>query len=307
VRWALLVMAVARGAWADAAVPGEEKRPGVAPPPSVSLAEECFEAPPARRADDEARRLQREIDALPDDSPQMPFRRLEMAHLFESTTRFYATQPGEDQKMRDWLKAAVKEYLRITSDSRFSSFEKMDEALGNLANLLTNSHREDLARPIFKRLVKDHPSSRFIPGAYTSFGDYYLDQKDAEHALMFFDKVLQFPGTRCHAYAQYRSGLAQQLLGDHKRAMEAEVRALGDRPSEAVAEAAKQALVASYAQVGEAARAWAFFQRVTPRDTRRLVEQLASAYQRLGKVAEYNQAVRQVKQPQPGAGIAEPF
>src|SRR5205085_8446829 len=121
-------------------------------------------------------------------------------------SQYKGQQADFEKREKQWLVAAVKEYKLIIDNDKFASYKRMDQVLFYLAYLLTQQKREDLARPIFKRLIKDFPQSQYLPDAYLSFGAYFFEQKDMENALKFYDKVLQYPESRVYSYALYFEG-----------------------------------------------------------------------------------------------------
>ena len=86
-----------------------------------------------------------------------------------------------------WLLRAVEAYLAA---SRHRAYERMDEVLFRLAHLLASVKKEGEAREFLLRLVKDHPTSRYVPDAYLAFGELYFDRGDMESALAFYRYVV---------------------------------------------------------------------------------------------------------------------
>ncbi len=196
--------------------------------------------------DAQIKTLQRLIDVTGDDDPDKPDFLFRMAELYAEQQQYYnfrareldqqvfaAQQAGKDadatklkaqqadyeKKEKQWLTGAVKEYLLVANGPKYTSYKRMDYVLFYLAYLLTQQKREDLARPLFKRLIKDFPKSPFIPNAYLSFGEYYFQQKDLENALKFYDKVLTFTDSTVWGYAKYMEGWCYFNLGDFKQAL----------------------------------------------------------------------------------------
>jgi tetratricopeptide (TPR) repeat protein len=288
--------------------------------------------------DSQIKVLQKLIDNTSDDDPEKPDYLFRMAELYAEQEHYYnfkardldqkifdAKQAGKDplanqlgtqqkdfeKREKDWLKAAVKEYLQVTGppdkpNDKFKSYKRMDQVLFYLAFLLTQQKREDLARPYFKRLIKDFPNSQYIADAYLSFGEYYFEAKDIEHALQFYDKVLQFPQSRVYGYARYKEGWCYFNLQDYKKALETFVAVVTETKADkkdtnkiALVKEAKKDIVRAYSQIDTATpdKAWLFFQRVDQPDGKfapTMLEQLGEHYNGQGKFDNSVKVYRQL-------------
>ncbi len=252
--------------------------------------------------DSQIKVLQKLIDNTGDDDPEKPDYMFRMAELYAEQEHYYNFRARElDQKVFDaqqsnktalanqllaqqkdyekrehtWLLAAIKEYTQVTNNPKYASYKRMDQVLFYLAFLLTQQKREDLARPQFKRLIKDYPTSQYIPDAYLSFGEYYFEQKDIENALKFYDKVLQFPQSRVFGYAQYKEGWCYFNLQDYAKALRTFVDVIkttkvakGDANKIALIKEARKDAVRAYSQIDTASveKAWPFFENICQGD-----------------------------------------
>ncbi len=228
-----------------------------------------------------------------------------------------AQQKDYEKKEKDWLLAAVKEYTQVTNNPKFNAYKRMDQVLFYLAFLLTQQKREDLARPQFKRLIKDYPNSQYIPDAYLSFGEYYFEQKDIENALKFYDRVLQFPESRVYGFAQYKEGWCYFNLQDYKKALEIFVKVISDTKVDkkdtnriALIKEAKKDLVRAYSQIDAASvdKAWPFFQKygvMGPGDNSKMpmtmLELLGEQYNAQGKFDNSIKVYKQLMKNEPGS------
>jgi tetratricopeptide (TPR) repeat protein len=206
---------LARVAGADAAVPDPS-----APPAGP----ECFAPPPGAAKPQELTTLRALIEASPAESPDLPdlLLRLGRDEAAEQNARHLAAlarggggqpDPVEEQRSLTVGKDAARHLSRLVTNPRWYKFPRLDEALAILADLLVRMGRADLARPLYKRLVKDYPSSPRTARSYAYFGDYYLEQEhDPAHALQFFEKVLaQWPDSPCGAHARAQTARAHAL------------------------------------------------------------------------------------------------
>src|SRR5262249_20613614 len=148
--------------------------------------------------DAQIKTLQKLINVTADSDPEKPDLMFRMAELYAEQEHYYnfraremdqkvfeAQQKGGqdalvnnlkgqqadfDKKEKAWLVSAVKQYLAVANNPAFNNYKRMDQVLFYLAYLLTQQKREDLARPYFKRLIKDFPKSQYIAYAFLSFG-----------------------------------------------------------------------------------------------------------------------------------------
>ena len=108
----------------------------------------------------------------------------------------------------------------MVGQSVFVMKERMDEVLFRLAALLSSAKKDDQAREYFHRLIKDYPTSKYIPDAYLAFAEHAFDGGDMDAALKFYEKVEQFPKSSVYPYAAYKKGWCYINLGNHKAALE---------------------------------------------------------------------------------------
>lgn len=201
-----------------------------------------------------------------------------------------------ETREKEWIRAATKEFLLIVNHPRFYGYKRMDQVLFHLVYLLARQNREDLARPIFQRLLKDYPRSQYIPDAYLSFGDYFFAQKDIENALTSYDKVVQLPSSRVHEYARYKEAWCYFRLQDFKKALEAFVDVItttkaanGETGKIHLITEAKRDAVKAYAQLGTNGtpdKAWPLFKRIGGDYATTMLEMLAQQYQAMGKAEQ---------------------
>ena len=110
---------------------------------------------------------------------------------------------GYLRQEQTWTLEAVKAYIAATS---YPKYERMDEVLFRLAALLTSVKKDDQAREYFHRLIKDYPTSKYIPDAYLAFAEHAFEGGEMEAALKFYEKVEQFPKSSVYPYAAYKKG-----------------------------------------------------------------------------------------------------
>jgi TolA-binding protein len=213
--------------------------------------------------------------------------------------RLGAQQADEEKRARDFLTRAVAAYIELVNGP--APYAKMDEALFAVAQLSTEAGRADAARAFYKRILKDHPTSRYVPDALLAFGEYYFDAGDLEHAVQSYDLVLQHPDSPIAIYALYKKGWCDFNLGDFKGALAtflsviAESRKGSARARLQLEREARKDAVRAYAHVGTPERAWPFFQRVGgDAAAPGMLEQLALLYHEQGKFDSATRLYRQL-------------
>lgn len=159
-----------------------------------------------------------------------------------------------------------------------ATLPRLDEML--FAYAVSSGKRGDEARMknTFLRLIREYPTSRLIPLAYVSFGDYYFDRRELEHAAQLYQKIEDgYPDSPAAAYVLYKHAWCDLLASrsgegdrwadaiDHfARAVEVSL-AREDRETadaRALRDAARLDLVEAYMHAGRAAKAQAFFEQV---------------------------------------------
>jgi TolA-binding protein len=278
--------------------------------------------------------LKRLIDNTSDSDPEKPDLLYRMAELYAEQQRYYnfrareldakifdalnrgdnaladklkKDQASYQQKENQWLLAAVKQYIQVVDNPKFEKYKRMDQVLFYLAYLLNQVKKEEAARKYFKRLIKDYPSSIYLPDAYLSFGEYYFENKEFENALKFYDKVLQYPDSRVYGFAKYKEGWVYYNLGDFKQAMQVfvDVVEYANKPvkdkvqaanRKALQKEARKDIVRTYARLPgtNPEKAWPFFQKYGGDYAPTMMELLGELYNGQGMFEESIKVYRQL-------------
>ena len=296
-----------------------------APRPDIKLGEflQDRKKRSKRITDLQIRKMQSLIAVTDESDPQKPDFFFRAGELYRENQRFFfdqahaldqkifelppaqraplqAEQQGYLKQEQVWLLEAVKAYIGAT---RYPKFDRMDEVLFRLAALLTSVKKDDQAREFFHRLIKDYPTSKYIPDAYLAFAEHAFKGGDMDAALKFYEKVEQFPKSSVYPYAAYKKGWCYINIGDHKTALETfvgVVRLTQGRPSgergelEVLAKEAKKDIVKSYAEVGGPDKARVFFAKVGGDYAPKMMELLAERYWEDGKPAESTRVYKQI-------------
>jgi len=69
-------------------------------------------------------------------------------------------------------------------------------------------------------LVRDHPTSPFVPHAYFAFGEFYFAEGRMQDAANLFEKASMFPDSDVVPFAMHRIAWCQVNLGDDQKALQ---------------------------------------------------------------------------------------
>jgi TolA-binding protein len=237
------------------------------------------------------------------------FRARSLDHkIFEAKEkdRLKAQQADELKLEEKATLEAVKRYLEVANDHL--DYKKMDEVLFDLGRLLREAKKDEAARGFWKRLIKDYPTSKYVPDGLLAFGDDAFQRRDIENALIFYQKVMSYSDNSLSEYARYMSGWCYFNLARFKDALEAFVTVIdhahrGEKlvGRLALEREAKKDTVRAYAQIGSPDKAWPFFQRVGGESAPMMLEQLAELESSQGKFLDAVRLYRQLIALQPNS------
>src|SRR5579871_7946 len=298
--------------------------------PTLTL--EAFEADHRARVkqltDAQIEKMRALLRITENDDPQRPDLLFRAGELYAENERFFFTQaraldqriyetpPGDaratlerqravaERARETWLLEAVKAYVEAT---HYPRYERMDEVLFRLATMLMGAKKEPQAREFFHLLIKDHPTSKYIPDAYLAFGEHAFDEGRMEEALRFYEKVAELPKSSLYPYAVYKEGWCYVNLGDYKQALQIFVgvvrtaRERGGKTAgkpggalEALGREAKKDVVKAYAHVGGPDKAWPFFRQVGGEYAPKMMEALAELYWEQGEAADSSRVYKRI-------------
>lgn len=168
------------------------------------------------------------------------------------------------------------------------------------------------ARKKLFEIISKYPASEHTPVAYLFFGEFFFQDAEAgagagdptkyEIARQAYEKVLAYPvaTTPAYAYAAYRCALAWRATNENEKALQRFQDAIKARPAQPVqapllAQAATDALITTYAVVGEPEAAKHLFRAAAlPPKT---VAALGEEYLRRGTPSDAVAAVESILQP----------
>ena len=224
------------------------------------------------------------------------FRGMEMHGKIDAakTKKEKKTLKGKQKKYFEAAKksllSSVKAYKRVAENPKFKDYPRMDEALFFYAYTLTSAKYTKEARKVFHKLIKDYPSSKYIPEAYLAFADYYFTQNSLANAERFYDKVLQFPKSSVYNYAMYKKGWVYLNLDQPTDALQTfydvAQRTKKKKKYEVLNRASKKDYVRAYAEVGKPQLAYKAFQRVDKKYAFTMLTILGEIYLSQGKAGK---------------------
>ena len=224
---------------------------------------------------------------------------LEQAGKKEAARLEKARQKKLEGMARKASEAAAKAYAALVGDKRWAKWTRMDEALYYYAFELGQLGRQADMQDTYVRLLREHPTSRFVPQVYVSFGDQMFTSGDIAKARTLYEKVIDgYPDSPVYAYAIYKSawcylnpvGTAEP---DYARSLQRfvdtikatlEGRAGSEANGKQLRRDARRDLVAAYVHTGKPSKAWDFFRKVGRGPTadqdmsREMMVRLASTY-----------------------------
>jgi len=266
------ILGLAAPALADVAFPREQQPPppllAVALPapaptpmaaPSIDLTSVVKVEAPVRAEQEQilVQLIQDTPDSQAEEKADYYFR---LATLYTSL-QLAAPKPDQ-QKM--YLLKAVKAYKGLTDNDAFRDFPKMDRALFMYGYTLQSGRYMKEARAVYDKLLKDYPSSSYVPTAHLAFGEYYFEQHMLADAEERYKQVLKFPRSDVYAYAMYKIGRIHFEMQRFQEALEAYFEVVRLTQTSALRDAAEAGFVAAYTQVGKPAQAHDAFMRVDP-------------------------------------------
>lgn len=180
------------------------------------------------------------------------------------------------------MQAVISILLVLTALAAQASDQELFE---RARSLWDQGQRQEAARA-YRDLIKNYPTSKYVPDAYLAFGEYYFDQGKIGKALKVYKKVVDFKDSKVYSYAMYKMGWCYFNITDYDRALEQFVTVVkycdsqrqktGQEPKLRI-EALNDAALA-YSHAGKANAAPAFFKRLAPKEAGKLLERLAGMY-----------------------------
>ena len=178
---------------------------------------------------------------------------------------------------------ALTEGAALVAAPGFAQLAVADRVLATHAAALGAARRTDEARAVWRRLITDHPTSRWIATGYVALGDAAFDDRDLVAARTYYERAL--PDPLVGAYARYKRGWTSFNLGDMTDAL-SDFLIVVRTAREPLRRTARADVVRAYAEVGAPEKAVAFFRSIDATDAGAMVLRLADLYLDQGKLRE---------------------
>jgi tetratricopeptide (TPR) repeat protein len=271
--------------------------PKPAPTPD-SIMDSQLAAVPYR--EEQVQLLKKLIASAPDSDPDKPDYLFRLGELYASQQRVYRLQSAKADiagdkagmkaaadKAHTFMIGAVSTYKDLTDNDTFRNFPKMDLALFYYAYTLQGGRYLKEMRAVYDKLLKNYPSSKYVPEAHLAFADYYFEAGQLSDAEARYKRVLEFPSSNAYWYAMYKLGWIDLNLAKHTDALDIFFKVANATKNNAKYEvlnrASKKDFVRAYAEIGKADKALDAFKRVDTKAAFGMLETLSDFYLEQGK------------------------
>jgi tetratricopeptide (TPR) repeat protein len=205
----------------------------------------------------------------------------------QQKAKLVAESNQAQDKAKQYLLKAVKTYKALTDNDAFRNYPKMDMALFYYGYTLQSAKYVKEARVAYDKLLKNYPSSRYVPDAHLAFADYFFEAGQLDDAEARYKMVLKFPKSTAYWYAMYKMGWIDLNKQRFQDALETFFQVAqgtrSDKKQEVLNRAAKKDFVRAFAEIGKADKAYVTFQRVDQKYAFDMLEILADLYLGEGK------------------------
>ena len=173
------------------------------------------------------------------------------------------------KQSKKYREKAIRLYMQVIND--FNFYSRMDEVVYSLAYNLDEEKKSAEALVYYRKLIKNHPDSKFIPDGWLAFGEFYFNEGNVDKALASFKKILKFPNSRIYGFALYRIGWCYYNIGEFPNSLKMfkmviELGKAGTKKHQksriTLQKEARKDFVLVYSHVGTAKKAKSYFSRV---------------------------------------------
>ncbi len=221
-------------------------------------------------------------------------------------TRYERERDSYVRKQEEWQLKAIDLYRQI--EANYPTYPDLDRVLYHLAFSLNVIDQGDEALGYYVRLATEHPESRYLPDALYNVGDYYFDENEFANAIVFYEKVGNFPESRVYGLSLFKQGWCYYNLQNYERAFESflavirytdQLESQGKEVPLRLKEEAEGDLVLVYSHVGTATKALPFFKKVSPTGYLALGARLAELYTDQGKFDDSSRLLQTIIREDP--------
>lgn len=193
-----------------------------------------------------------------------------------------------------WQEETTNAYKIVVNN--YPTYENLDSALYYLGFTLVQMDRMKDAFPYFARIVRERPTSRYVPDALLNIGEYFFESEDMAQAERMYSEVENFKDSSAYSMAIYKKGWCFYNLGQFDDSMNQFLKVIDYVRSgvatkigyaEQLLVMAQRDLVMVYSQVGSPENALRVFKAISPAGYMDLAIRLAEGYASQG---EYNKS-----------------
>jgi tetratricopeptide (TPR) repeat protein len=209
---------------------------------------------------------------------------------------------GFEKNATKYRTEAFKAYVEIVKSK--PDWKDIDKVLFSIGYTLHELGKEEQARDFYKKLIKEHPDSPYVPDALLSFAEYYFYEGDMDTSLRAYIKVSAYKDSRVYGFSLYKQAWCYYNLGDFEESIKKFIEVISYSAAEAakgakdkisLAKEAKRDMVLAYSHVGTPGKALAFFKKYGgDADGNWMLARLADIYYDQGKFKEAIATYRQV-------------
>jgi len=153
------------------------------------------------------------IGTTADDDPSKPEFLARRAELYWDKAEHQKSLKAK----RKWRSYAVKDYNKLLAD--YPGYPALDSALYYLGFTLVQMDLGAEAFPFFSRIVREFPTSNYVPNALLNIGEFYFNSGQMDDASTIYAEVENFPMSKAYGLAIYKKGWCLYNMGEHEAAM----------------------------------------------------------------------------------------
>ncbi|HWO18214.1 MAG TPA: tetratricopeptide repeat protein [Kofleriaceae bacterium] len=191
------------------------------------------------------------------------------------------------EKAKQYLLKTVRTYKGLTDNLAFRNFPKMDIALFYYGYTLQSGAYMAEARQVFDKLLKDYPTSKYVPDAHLVFAEYFFATGQLGDAETRYRYIQKFPKSSAYWFAMYKLGWIHLGVQRYQEALETFFQVVqatkSDKKLERLGHASLRGFVVAYAEIGKPDKAAPAFQRVDRQQAPAMLADLADRYFEQGK------------------------
>ncbi len=129
----------------------------------------------------------------------------------------------ELKKSRDWIRKAVILFTEIERDH--PDYPRLPDVLFSLGRAYWDAQSYPKALQTYRKIIKEHPKSQYVPDSWLAFGEYYFEYADEgdrnlDKALSAYTSATQFEDSMSYGYALYKKGWVEFNMGRYEDAAE---------------------------------------------------------------------------------------